>query len=625
MKTTIRTIEGLLIIVSIFLLTNTVKCQGQYETDPFGYGFDYARLPGFFGIDSPHETAGETGADWIKLPWVYWDLVRPDPGMPYEWEALDLMVKNYQQEGFEIWMQISCNAEWACEEVDSTVTIDPRFISRPPKAGYWDDYSDFVRDVVERYDYDGDQNDMPGLVKGINYFEIESEAQHDDFWQVPEGYSLSPVEAYGVLLDSAYNAVHSANPEAKVILSGVNFGDIFDNGLNYSTDDLVEIINLRFQNYPQIIQFYLESLHFIDQSISFINSYDAVEFHYNSDYISAYGVTDYLRSKMLEYGEHKPIWAGDALISNHNLGDVFLHVRHPYPYVSSMLLDILSDTSSPYNREMWDWHLEEQASNLVKKIVLSLHTGIQGIMSANECDWLEDLTYGGTYWEFAGFYGQDSELLPDYAKGQRPVTYTYRFLSDSIGTSPKNIERIPYGNEAVYMYEITRSNLDTIYVLWYEDPATAEALETVSDTDQFFTLLNSRESVSVDLSQYSHSTSLLVTKTITEHNVVSPYTYIAPTDNIVVGHIPIICFPESSLSVQGHLNKEITIYPNPSSGSFTVDSDNIKRITLYDIYGNPVFETSSTKVQLSGYTTGIYIVKIESYARTYFETLILSQ
>jgi hypothetical protein len=68
----------------------------------------------------------------------------------------------------------------------------------------------------------------------------------------------------------------------------------------------------------------------------------------------------------------------------------------------------------------------------------------------------------------------------------------------------------------------------------------------------------------------------------------------------------------------------ITVYPNPTSGRFTISSKTgINDVEVYDIQGRQVYsgvnfnEQKSAKIDLSGYSKGIYIMNVRSGAKIY--------
>lgn len=59
-------------------------------------------------------------------------------------------------------------------------------------------------------------------------------------------------------------------------------------------------------------------------------------------------------------------------------------------------------------------------------------------------------------------------------------------------------------------------------------------------------------------------------------------------------------------------NKSLSIYPNPTKGEITIKTDKkIKSSTVFDLSGKVLLETNSEKVNISSFTKGTYLLKVE--------------
>jgi PKD repeat protein len=66
------------------------------------------------------------------------------------------------------------------------------------------------------------------------------------------------------------------------------------------------------------------------------------------------------------------------------------------------------------------------------------------------------------------------------------------------------------------------------------------------------------------------------------------------------------------------MDKAINLYPNPAKNDFqitldkSINSSEIKNISIYNLYGGNVFETNkyTEKISLNGISSGVYLVKI---------------
>ena len=59
-----------------------------------------------------------------------------------------------------------------------------------------------------------------------------------------------------------------------------------------------------------------------------------------------------------------------------------------------------------------------------------------------------------------------------------------------------------------------------------------------------------------------------------------------------------------------------TVYPNPTSGAIQIEAENIEAISIYNLLGEKLFETSASgnniEFDFSPYEAGAYIVKIQT-------------
>ena len=85
--------------------------------------------------------------------------------------------------------------------------------------------------------------------------------------------------------------------------------------------------------------------------------------------------------------------------------------------------------------------------------------------------------------------------------------------------------------------------------------------------------------------------------------------------------------PPSGINDGGFLN-ELTLYPNPSNGIFNVTScEEITSLEIYSVLGEKIYaefvSASSTTINLSSQSKGIYFVKIITENNSYTQKIII--
>ncbi len=340
--------------------------QGQASRE-FAFGVEYM-VPGLGAAFA------KTGAQWAKAaPAGFdWGSVEPKPPVggqhTYDWSWPDGLIGEYQRAGFRhfhIYTQV--RNRWAGTQ--------PTFgnASLAPKPEHLAGYAEYLRAMVERYDGDG-QDDMPGLLYPIRYWEIE--AEWGTFWP-------GTAEEYLELLRLAHRTVKQADPKAQVILQGFLLMGVFDGDpspgqIEAMLNDPVRGKKLR------------QGLEDIRKLLAHPELFDVVEFHSLGDWTEIIGTARFLRAEMQRLGYQKPIWAGDV---NLNLNPMIWWNRPFYPYVAAQKADILKwiaamkNARDPLHAQASRWFRTEQASFTAKKIVCAVGEGLAGINMGNLEDW----------------------------------------------------------------------------------------------------------------------------------------------------------------------------------------------------------------------------------------------
>lgn len=88
---------------------------------------------------------------------------------------------------------------------------------------------------------------------------------------------------------------------------------------------------------------------------------------------------------------------------------------------------------------------------------------------------------------------------------------------------------------------------------------------------------------------------------------------LSPSDVPSFASIAIKWEPETGTDVLENKNALlVNVYPNPGSGIFTVSASNLQNLEVYSLTGELIHKTSNHVVDLSSYSNGVYIFKIQS-------------
>ena len=196
-----------------------------------------------FGFMHPQHNYSE--AQNLNVHWerphpgpFIWDELQKDGG-EYDWSFSDNYIKKSQSYNFNIIGTIWPFADWdqkSCHSLE--VCRGYGFEGLPPgppdklpiyrcKPCDMTVYSSFVQNLVERYDGDG-LDDMPGLIYPIKYWEALNEPEIQTKELI---FFKGTTDEYFQILKTTYNAVKSADPEAKVLHAGM--AGMFKDPLNF--------------------------------------------------------------------------------------------------------------------------------------------------------------------------------------------------------------------------------------------------------------------------------------------------------------------------------------------------------------------------------------------------------
>lgn len=188
---------------------------------------------GFFGI-APQTVLTDTDTAYMKaggitsVRWpVNWATVQPTARGGYDWSSVDPAVAAAARRGLTVLPFLYGAPRWIAGK-ETTIPIDN---GRARKG-----WVAFVKAAVERYGPEGEfWAEHAPAVAGINYVPAVPRPQPIRTWQVWNeanffyfAYPVSPTR-YARLLKLTHGAIKSADPSARILLSGL-FGDPNEGG-----------------------------------------------------------------------------------------------------------------------------------------------------------------------------------------------------------------------------------------------------------------------------------------------------------------------------------------------------------------------------------------------------------
>ena len=173
--------------------------------------------------------AGHNATELIELG-VTWDRPHPGPFIwgriekeegRYDWREVDSYVQDIQQYNFATLATIWPFANWDQsnwgQPGSTNIIFERKMGNGRRKPNDMNAYQRFVSALVERYDGDG-EDDMQGLVFPIKYWETSNEPSMQ---QDIHTFFTGSAEDYLEILEATYQAVKTADPEAKVLHAGM--------------------------------------------------------------------------------------------------------------------------------------------------------------------------------------------------------------------------------------------------------------------------------------------------------------------------------------------------------------------------------------------------------------------
>ncbi len=383
-----------------------------YFDSPFGFIEDVTHEP----------YLGELNVHWIRgTQAAKWDWIEKKRGV-YDWSIPDHYFLSSFNNGINTALEIR-------------VINDLYGATRenPYPDGNMDALSDFVRNLVERYDGDG-IDDAPGspVIKLYQFIhELAPPLPKDHGNKNRKEYYRSNVEHYIKLFHVIYKAMKAACPDAKLMLAGTT--KIADFSFKGDTIQYPDGMN----SFVPLDEdgFFVKVLRGLDRSYTDI----AIDYHI------------WVKAKGAGYKMHQ---------------NFISEIRNCYKRLGYEDIDIMSMEAG--TTDHMDGATEkDQAISVVKIYVSSLALGQKKLFwtTVYEYDWSQEDT---SIFDFTGLI--NNERNTDGKSHKKLAFFTYKLMVEKLeGTAWDKIETIVDGTDNVYMYRFTeKGSQKSVYVVWWD-------------------------------------------------------------------------------------------------------------------------------------------------------------
>jgi hypothetical protein len=573
------------------------------------FGFEYIEIEPPFATEAQHDTllsrlrfvtASQGGEPGINVDGLGggWAGMQPGSKEPIDFSQSDSWVRRLGRNGFSLVWNLIPNAAWA--QLGNGNCIDgPGADECAPDTAHEQEWYDYVRKIVERYDGDG-VDDMPGLTVPVRYYVMTQEvyfeggSRGDAGEAKGEGFWDDNMADLIRLHRLTYRAIHDADPTGRSSLVGSG-GWLFDLYSDFPDYPAVDgpLVQARINGDNLGKTSYRKGF---DSLIYLLGRLGDDSDGAKCDYIGwhphmGWKATDQSMKLIRTYASAKPIFIDDMW--SNMLTDVVPHngyaqflggdsIEGDFPNSTVASYALLRDRLNAGDPATLDWYNGKGAREAVKCFATVFGEGAEraSFSLSNDFNPSHPLYGFSQLWRYTGLVGNKNT---NYAP--KPVTYTMRLLVDKLNdfTSVTRVDVSP--NPLTRCYRFERRRGTPCYVLWSEsapnpaDPAVPNG-ETIALHVDSDTLLKSgiiaRAGITVPPTQKLYPT--------------------ARTLTLQLGFEPVIIeeVPGGSAEVPAETLGDIvglTAFPNPASGTITVafrSGGGDATQDLFDIAGRPV-------------------------------------
>jgi len=357
-------------------------------------------------LDFGCQLASQAGAGWwhVGISWNSVEPEKPQDGVHhYRWKKTDKKIQASLNFNIDVLPITTCKSSWGSIHKKGSE-------GGVPKPEHMEDYQDFIRHLIERYDGDG-MDDAPFVTpdKRIKHWVVENEPG-------PNHWCASSVEVtaqeYASHFIITQQAIKETDPTAQVSLAG--FGSAGALGLNDTT------------TFTDVLQLLSE------QDVDF----DFLVFHNYKQPETIPICFEFIQDKLNQYGfGAKKVWLTET------------------NFYKDGIKDQLGEPTE-YNKIEFDALVAE---GMVKRFVYAFSTGIETVIEhtfVDQVPWPEKSSFS----YYRGLV--DRELNP------KPVYYAYQ-------TMASRLEAFDYADQihesSYYLFKFDFSNKNSVYVAWSDD------------------------------------------------------------------------------------------------------------------------------------------------------------
>ena len=245
--------------------------------------------------------AAQAGVRWVRAS-VNWSAIEPSPGA-YNWAALDGHITALGEMGVQPVVYVAGNPPWAASS-----RCGP--IDKAPLS----DFARFVSTLAQRYNGTTVANGR--TLPAVTYWQFYNEP--DNAWTSGQASGFDGCwggagAAYAQMLAAAWDAVHTVNPQAKVVFGGIA-GESVDCPAGWECAG------------KPIFNFDIDGGDFVDDVLAYMDAhpgspyFDVFDVHYFPGFHSRWdeygaglsGKVEYYRGRLASWGVERPFMCTEA-------------------------------------------------------------------------------------------------------------------------------------------------------------------------------------------------------------------------------------------------------------------------------------------------------------------------